>query len=219
MDHVDDRQFRRPIFDVGFASCGRLSQGRPAAPNAPWGIKSSVNLPQDRLKATLHLAEEGPWISTKAIWRGASRRCAGGGGALSLEDALPPLARHGREAALRSLSRGARSATPPRSLPAARPWRIPPPAAAEPASPPMAARTQRPTRPMPWHCNRPYRERLRDMGDADGQRALGAEHLAPACTTHFQVVDREGNMAAVDANLVVDVRLEVPVAAKRGDDE
>jgi len=30
-----------------------------------------------------------------------------------------------------------------------------------------------------------YRERLQDMGDADGRRALGAEHLAPACTTHF----------------------------------
>jgi len=29
-----------------------------------------------------------------------------------------------------------------------------------------------------------YRERLQDMGDADGRRALGAEHLAPACTTH-----------------------------------
>jgi hypothetical protein len=28
------------------------------------------------------------------------------------------------------------------------------------------------------------------MGDADGRRALGAEHLAPACTTHFSVVDR-----------------------------
>jgi gamma-glutamyltranspeptidase/glutathione hydrolase len=30
-----------------------------------------------------------------------------------------------------------------------------------------------------------YRER-----DADGRRALSAEHLAPACTTHFSVVDR-----------------------------
>jgi len=47
-----------------------------------------------------------------------------------------------------------------------------------------------------------YRERLRDMGDADGQRALGAEHLAPACTTHFSVVDREGNMAAVTQTLL-----------------
>ena len=42
-----------------------------------------------------------------------------------------------------------------------------------------------------------YRERLQDMGDADGRRARGAEHLAPACTTHFSVVDKHGNMAAV----------------------
>ena len=47
-----------------------------------------------------------------------------------------------------------------------------------------------------------YRERLKGMGDADGRRALGAEHLAPACTTHFNVVDREGNMAAVTQTLL-----------------
>ena len=40
------------------------------------------------------------------------------------------------------------------------------------------------------------------MGDADGRRALGAEHLAPSCTTHFSVVDREGNMAAVTQTLL-----------------
>jgi gamma-glutamyltranspeptidase/glutathione hydrolase len=47
-----------------------------------------------------------------------------------------------------------------------------------------------------------YRERLKDMGDADGRRALGAEALAPACTTHFSVVDRDGNMAAVTQTLL-----------------
>jgi gamma-glutamyltranspeptidase/glutathione hydrolase len=47
-----------------------------------------------------------------------------------------------------------------------------------------------------------YRERLQDMGDADGRRALGAEHLAPSCTTHFSVVDRAGNMAAVTQTLL-----------------
>src|SRR6201986_75246 len=41
-----------------------------------------------------------------------------------------------------------------------------------------------------------YRERLKDMGDADGRRALGAEYLAPACTTHYSGVDRDGHMAA-----------------------
>jgi gamma-glutamyltranspeptidase / glutathione hydrolase len=47
-----------------------------------------------------------------------------------------------------------------------------------------------------------YRERLKDMGDADGRRSLGAEALAPACTTHFSAVDREGNMAAVTQTLL-----------------
>jgi len=40
------------------------------------------------------------------------------------------------------------------------------------------------------------------MGDADGRRALGAEHLAPSCTTHYSVVDRDGNMAAVTQTLL-----------------
>jgi gamma-glutamyltranspeptidase/glutathione hydrolase len=40
------------------------------------------------------------------------------------------------------------------------------------------------------------------MGDADGRRALGAEQLAPACTSHFSVVDRDGNMAAVTQTLL-----------------
>jgi gamma-glutamyltranspeptidase / glutathione hydrolase len=47
-----------------------------------------------------------------------------------------------------------------------------------------------------------YRQRLSDMGDQDGRRALGAEHLAPSCTTHFSVVDRNGNMAAVTQTLL-----------------
>jgi gamma-glutamyltranspeptidase / glutathione hydrolase len=47
-----------------------------------------------------------------------------------------------------------------------------------------------------------YRERLKDMGDADGKRSLGAEYLAPACTTHFSVVDRDGNIAAVTQTLL-----------------
>jgi len=47
-----------------------------------------------------------------------------------------------------------------------------------------------------------YRERLKDMGDADGKRSLGADYLAPACTTHFSVVDRHGNIAAVTQTLL-----------------
>src|ERR1700730_5994830 len=40
------------------------------------------------------------------------------------------------------------------------------------------------------------------MGKHEGRRAVGAVHLAPACTTHFSVVDREGNMAAVTHTLL-----------------
>jgi gamma-glutamyltranspeptidase/glutathione hydrolase len=47
-----------------------------------------------------------------------------------------------------------------------------------------------------------YRERLKDMGDADGRRSLGADMVAPACTTHFSAVDRDGNMAAVTQTLL-----------------
>ena len=47
-----------------------------------------------------------------------------------------------------------------------------------------------------------YRERLKDMGDLDGRRTLGAEGLAPSCTTHFSAVDRDGNMAAVTQTLL-----------------
>ena len=61
---------------------------------------------------------------------------------------------------------------------------------------------QRPTPPMPSALQSAYRERLKDMGDADGRRALGAEAIAPACTTHFSAVDRDGNMAAVTQTLL-----------------
>ena len=47
-----------------------------------------------------------------------------------------------------------------------------------------------------------YRERLKDRGDADGRRALGAEALAPACTSHFSAVARAGIMAAVTQTLL-----------------
>src|SRR4030095_13078174 len=47
-----------------------------------------------------------------------------------------------------------------------------------------------------------YRERLKDMGDQDGRRSLGAEALAPARTHPFSAVDRDGNMAAVTQTLL-----------------
>jgi gamma-glutamyltranspeptidase/glutathione hydrolase len=176
-----------------------LQDGLP--PNAPWGIKSSVNLPQDRLKATLsYLAEEGPWDFYQGdLARSIAADVQAGGGALSLED-LAAFSAHGREALTIPYRGGKVYATP------------------ELTCGPTLAHTLRLLQQnlQPAHggpdaaaytayalaLQSAYRERLRDMGDADGQRALGAEHLAPACTTHFSVVDREGNMAAVTQTLL-----------------
>ena len=68
--------------------------------------------------------------------------------------------------------------------------------------PRRAARTPRPTAPMHRRCRRPIASGSTGMGDVDGRRALGAEHIAPACTSHFCVVDRHGNMAAVTQTLL-----------------
>jgi gamma-glutamyltranspeptidase / glutathione hydrolase len=176
-----------------------LQDGLP--PNAQWGIKSSVSLPQDRLKAALsYLADAGPRDFYEGdLARSIVADVQSGGGPLSLQD-LAAFRAHGREA-LRIPYRGGNVFATP-----------------ELTCGPTMAHTLRLLQQdwQPAH-DRPdaaaytayavalqsaYRERLRGMGDADGQRALGAEHLAPACTTHFSVVEREGNMAAVTQTLL-----------------
>jgi len=63
-----------------------LKDGLP--PNAQWGIKSSVRLPQGRLKATLaHLALRGPRDFYEGdLARSIAADVRAGGGALSVED-------------------------------------------------------------------------------------------------------------------------------------
>lgn len=176
-----------------------LADGLP--PNAPWGIQSSVRLPQDRLKATLsYLAAEGPRDFYQGdLARSLASDIQAAGGALSVED-LAAFRAHGREALAIPYRGGHVYATP------------------ELTCGPTLAHTLRllqqklnPGRGGPdaaaymeyaLALQSAYRERLQDMGDADGRRALGAEHLAPACTTHFSAVDREGNMAAVTQTLL-----------------
>ncbi|WP_291869095.1 gamma-glutamyltransferase [Bradyrhizobium sp.] len=176
-----------------------LQDGLP--PNAPWGIKSSVRLPQDRLKATLsYLAAEGPRDFYQGdLARSIAADIQAAGGALDVDD-LAAFRAHGREALAIPYRGGNVYATP------------------ELTCGPTLAHTLRllqqqlqPGRGGPdasaymeyaLALQSAYRERLQDMGDADGRRALGAEHLAPACTTHFSVVDRAGNMAAVTQTLL-----------------
>ncbi len=182
------------------ASAGAyLQDGLP--PNAQWGIRSTVRLPQDRLKATLsYLAAEGPRDFYEGdLARSLSADIQSAGGALTMDD-LASFRAYGREPLIIPYRGGNVYATP------------------ELTCGPTLAHTLRllqqklqPGRAGPdaaayseyaLALQSAYRERLKDMGDADGRRALGAEHLAPACTTHFSVVDKDGNMAALTQTLL-----------------
>ncbi len=182
------------------ASAGAyLQDGLP--PNAQWGIRSTVRLPQDRLKATLsYLAAEGPRDFYEGdLARSLSADIQSAGGALTMDD-LASFRAYGREPLIIPYRGGNVYATP------------------ELTCGPTLAHTLRllqqklqPGRAGPdaaayseyaLALQSAYRERLKDMDDADGRRALGAEHLAPACTTHFSVVDKDGNMAAVTQTLL-----------------
>ncbi|WP_213769430.1 gamma-glutamyltransferase [Bradyrhizobium sp. dw_78] len=176
-----------------------LKDGLP--PSAQWSIKADIRLPQDRLKATLaQLAARGPRDFYEGdLAHGIAADIQAGGGVLSAEDLasfrahvrtpLEILYRGGKVYATPELTCGPTLAHALRllqqNLTAARGA---PDASAYAA---YAAALQS-----------AYRERLQDMGDADGRRALGAEYLAPSCTTHFSIVDREGNMAAVTQTLL-----------------
>ncbi|QDW40681.1 gamma-glutamyltransferase [Bradyrhizobium sp. KBS0727] len=176
-----------------------LVDGLP--PNAPWGIKSHVRMPQDRLKATMaQLASAGARDFYEGdLAKSLAADIQAAGGALSVED-LAPFRAHLREPLDIPYRGGKVLATPEltagptlsRTLgllqDSLKPARGEPDAAAYVA---YASALQA-----------AYRERLKDMGDADGRRALGAEALAPACTTHFSAVDRDGNMAAVTQTLL-----------------
>ena len=176
-----------------------LQEGLP--PDAPWGIKSSVRLPQGRLKATLaYLAAAGPRDFYQGdLARSIASDVEAAGGVLSTAD-LHSFRAHGREPLKIPYRGGEVYATPEltggptlahtlRLLQEALP-----PAGGEPDQSSYAAYARA--------LQSAYRARLQEMGDADGRRALGAEQVAPACTTHFSAVDREGNMAAVTQTLL-----------------
>jgi gamma-glutamyltranspeptidase/glutathione hydrolase len=181
------------------SSAAYLLDGLP--PNPQWSVRSHLRMPQHRLKATLeHLAATGPRDFYEGdLAQSIAADVQAGGGTLSAED-LAAFRAHVREPLEIPYRGGTVYATPeltcgPTLAHALRllqqelaPSRSGPDASAY-ASYAQAVQSA-------------YRERLKGMGDADGRRALGAEHLAPACTTHYSVVDRDGNMAAVTQTLL-----------------
>ncbi|MDD1529543.1 gamma-glutamyltransferase [Bradyrhizobium sp. WBOS7] len=175
-----------------------LKDGLP--PSAPWGIKAETRLPQDTLKATLsHLAEAGPRDFYHGdLARSIASDVKADGGSLSVED-LAAFRAHVREPLAIPYRGGKVYATPeltagPTMAHALRLLQL----SLTPAGAPDAAAYAE----YAIALQAAFRERLKDMGDADGKRSLGAEYLAPACTTHFSVVDRHGNIAAVTQTLL-----------------
>jgi len=174
-----------------------LLDGLP--PNPQWGIRGSLRMPQGKLKATIEqLAVKGPRDFYEGeLAKSIAADVQGAGGALSASDlsafraqarqALKIPYRGGTVFATPELTAGPTLAHALRLLQDFKPG--PAPDASAYASYVRAIQMV-------------YRERLKGMGDAEGRRALGAEYLAPACTTHFSVVDRHGNMAAVTQTLL-----------------
>ena len=182
----------------GASAAAYLLDGLP--PNPQWGIRTSVRMPQHRLKAAIEqLAAKGARDFYEGdLARSIADDVQGAGGALSVGDLAgfraevrDPLKipyRGGTVFATPELTAGPTLAHALRLLQQDfRPGRAPDAAAYTKYAEAIQAA---------------YRERLKGMGDAEGRRALGAEYLAPACTTHFSVVDREGNMAAVTQTLL-----------------
>ncbi|MCG6205346.1 gamma-glutamyltransferase [Rhodopseudomonas sp. HC1] len=176
-----------------------LIDGLP--PQSPWGIQAETRLPQTRLQATMaQLAAQGPRDFYEGdLAHSIAADISAGGGSLTVAD-LSSFRAHVREPLKIPYRGGVVYATPELT-----------------AGPTLAHTLRVLAQELQAHDGEPdaeayaayaralqsaYAERLADMGDADGRRALGAEHLAPACTTHFSVVDRDGNMAAVTQTLL-----------------
>ncbi|MCP3476219.1 gamma-glutamyltransferase [Bradyrhizobium sp. CCGUVB1N3] len=175
-----------------------LTDGLP--PNAPWSIKAETRLPQRKLQATLaHLAAAGPRDFYQGdLARSIASDIRADGGALSVED-LASFRAHLREPLAIPYRGGNVFATPELTAgpTLAHALRLLQQNLTPDGAPDAAAYSE-----YAAALQAAYRERLKDMGDANGKRSLGAEYLAPGCTTHFSVVDRHGNMAAVTQTLL-----------------
>ena len=174
-----------------------LRDGLPPTPM--WGIKAEVRLPRPRYANTLEtLAAQGP----RAFYEGEiaaqlGREMQAAGGALRASDLAAYKVRIGntlaipyRDSVVHATPELTAGPTLAHTLRLLGQW--------SPGASPDATAYAAYGKAL----QEAYRERLKDMGDADGKRALGAEHLAPSCTSHFNVVDAEGNMAAVTQTLL-----------------
>ena len=168
-----------------------LVEGRPPVP--AWAARIEVRLPQIRLARTLRrLADAGPRdFYDGDLSRSIVREIQDVGGALSARDlatytarTVPPLSityRDTRVAATPELTAGPTLAYALHALEE----RLK--AGREPDAKAYLAYAE---------ClQEAYSYRLTHMGDVDGGRA-------PGCTSHFCVVDRRGNMAAVTQTLL-----------------
>lgn len=175
-----------------------LRDGLP--PSAPWGVRARVTLPMQQYAQTLERIAQG---GARSFYEGAlaqqlAEDVASAGGSLSaadlanyrvrVGDTLPIPYRDGVIHATPELTAGPTLAQALKWLTA---WS---PAGARPDAAAYAAYGRA--------LQAAYRQRLDGMGDAEGRRSVGAEHLAPTCTTHFNVVDAQGNMAAVTQTLL-----------------
>ena len=173
-----------------------------------------VRLPQDKLKATLsHLADAGPRDFYQGdLARSIAADIRADGGALSVED-LAAFRAHVREPLAIPYRGGKVYATP------------------ELTAGPTMAHALRLLQQSLKPAQRAGCGRLRRIcaGAAGGLPRAAARTWAmptagarsapnisrPACTTHFSVVDRDGNMAAVTQTLLSSLRLEIRDAAHR----
>ena len=176
-----------------------LRNGLPPAP--AWGVRDTVSLPRPRYAATLRqIAQEG----AANLYRGdlaqalaAEIRAAGG--ALDAEDLAAyqprcgaPLAIPYRGATVMATPELTAGPTLAQTLRRLSAWT---PSDAQPDAEAYVAYGEA--------LQQAYQQRLSDMGDADGRRAIGAAHLSPpGCTTHFCVVDAEGNLTSVTQTLL-----------------
>ena len=190
-----------------------LRDGLP--PTAMWGIKSRITLPRPKYAKTLEwIAEHGAgslYQGELANTLAAEMQAAGG--AMRASDlaaykarVLPSLAIPYRNSVVHATPELTAGPTLAQTLKLLSAWM---PNAAAKAGNASGAKSAGGGAPdaqayaaYGLALQAAYRQRLADMGDADGKRAIGAEHLAPSCTSHFNVVDAQGNMVAVTQTLL-----------------